>query len=118
MRLAHVAAVNVLEALVVTTPSGLRAELRGGLLMNLIDRYQCLCSDTATDYENAATKLPLRSTANRVRQLTVECREFELAMIHASMCGDTGWQPLRTRRYLALGQCHNPKKSFQRGNSC
>lgn len=38
-------------------------------------------SYTATDPEHAATKLSLRSTANRVRHLTDECRELELAMI-------------------------------------
>ena len=37
--------------------------------------------DTATDAERAATKLSLRSTANRVRQLTDECRNLEAAML-------------------------------------
>ena len=37
--------------------------------------------DTATDPEHAATKLSLRSTATRIKQLTTECRDLELAML-------------------------------------
>ena len=48
--------------------------------MELVGRCQRLRPDTATDPEHAATKLSLRSTATRVRQLTDECRELELAM--------------------------------------
>jgi hypothetical protein len=59
----------------------LREELRGRPLMDLVGRCQRLRPDTATDPEYAATKLSLRSTANRIRQLTDECRELELAMI-------------------------------------
>lgn len=80
-KLARVAAINVLKALVVTAPVDLREELRGRTLMALVARCQRLRPDTATDPEYAATKLSLRSTANRVRQLTDECRELELAMI-------------------------------------
>ena len=49
--------------------------------MDLVGRCQRLRPDTAIDPEHAATKLSLRSTANRVRHLTDECRELELAMI-------------------------------------
>lgn len=80
-KLARVAAINVLKALVVTAPTDLREELRGRPLMELVGRCQRLRPDTATDPEYAATKLSLRSTANRVRQLTDECRELEAAMI-------------------------------------
>lgn len=80
-KLARVAAINVLQALVVTAPVDLREELRGRPLMVLVARCQRLRPDTATDTEHAATKLSLRSTANRVRQLTDECRDLELAMI-------------------------------------
>ena len=80
-KLARVAAINVLKALVVTAPVDLREELRGRPLMDLVRRCQRLRPDTATDPEYAATKLSLRSTANRVRQLTDECRELQLAMI-------------------------------------
>lgn len=74
------AAINVLKALVVTAPVDLRAELRGHPLMELVGRCQRLRPDTATDAEYAPTKLSLRSTATRVRQLTDECRELERAM--------------------------------------
>ena len=80
-KLARVAAINVLKALVVTAPVDLREELRGRPLMDLVSRCQRLRPDTATDPEYAATKLSVRSTATRVRQLTDECRELELAMI-------------------------------------
>lgn len=80
-KLARVAAINVLKALVVTAPDALRTELRGRPLMDLVARSQRLRPDTTTDPELAATKLSLRSTANRVRQLTDECRELEQAMI-------------------------------------
>jgi transposase len=80
-KLARVAAINVLKALVVTAPIDLREELRGRPLMELVGRCQRLRPDTATEPEYAATKLSLRSTANRVRQLTDECRELELAML-------------------------------------
>lgn len=79
-KLARVAAINVLKALVVTAPVDLREDLRGRPLMDLVSRCQRLRPDTATDPEYAATKLSLRSTANRVRQLTDECRELEQAM--------------------------------------
>ncbi|HZE17057.1 MAG TPA: IS110 family transposase [Mycobacterium sp.] len=80
-KVARVAAINVLKALVVTAPADLREELRGRSLMELVARCQRLRPDTATDPEHAATKLSLRSTASRVRQLTDECRELEAAMI-------------------------------------
>lgn len=80
-KLARVAAINVLKALVVTAPADLREELRGRPLMDLVGRCQRLRPATATDPEYAATKLSMRSTANRVRHLTEECRELELAMI-------------------------------------
>lgn len=80
-KLARVAAINVLKALVVTAPVDLREELRGRTLGQLVTRCQRLRPDTATDPERAATKLSLRSTANRVSQLTDECRELESAMI-------------------------------------
>lgn len=79
-KLARVAAINVGKALVVTAPLDLREDLRGRPLMDLVSRCQRLRPDTATDPEYAATKLSLRSTANRVRQLTDECRELEQAM--------------------------------------
>lgn len=80
-KLARVAAINVLKALVVTAPIDLREELRGRPLMELVGRCQRLRPDTATDPEYAATKLSMRSTANRIRQLTDECRELEAAMM-------------------------------------
>lgn len=80
-KLARVAAINVLKALVVTAPDDLRQDLRGRPLMNLVARCQRLRPDTAADPEHMATKLSLRSTASRIRQLTDECRELERAMI-------------------------------------
>ena len=80
-KLARVAAINVLKALVVTAPVDVREDLRGLSLMQLVARCQRLRPDTATDAERAATKLALRSTANRVRQLTDECRDLEKAML-------------------------------------
>lgn len=80
-KLARVAAINVLKALVVTAPVDLREELRGLTLGQLLTRCQRLRPDTATDPEHAATKLSLRSTATRVSQLTAECRELEAAMV-------------------------------------
>ncbi len=74
-KLARAAAINVLKALVDTAPVDLREELRGRTLMDLVARCQRLRPDTAMDPEHAATKLSLRSAANRVRQLTDECRE-------------------------------------------
>jgi len=80
-KLARVAAINVLKALVVTAPVDLREELRGRTLGQLVDRCMHLRPDTAVDPEHAATKLSLRSTASRVKQLTIECRELEDAML-------------------------------------
>lgn len=80
-KLARVAAINVLKALVVTAPVDLREELRGRTLGQLVGRCQRLRPDTASDPEYAATKLSMRSTANRIRQLTDECRELEQAMV-------------------------------------
>lgn len=80
-KLARVAAINVLKALVVTAPVDLREELRGRTLGQLLTRCQRLRPDTATDAEHAATKLALRSTATRVTQLTSECRDLEAAMV-------------------------------------
>ncbi len=79
-KLARVAAINILKALVVTAPIDLREGLRGLPLGQLVARCQRLRPDSATEPEYAATKLSLRSTANRVRQLTDECRELEAAM--------------------------------------
>lgn len=90
-KLARVAAINVLKALVVTAPVDLREELRGRPLMELVGRCQRLRPDTAIDPEYAATKLSLRSTATRVRQLTDECRQLELAMAPLS---SARWHPL------------------------
>lgn len=80
-KLARVAAINVLKAFVVTAPVELRAELRGLTRGQLVDRCMRLRPDTAVDPEHAATKLSLRSTASRVKQLTIECRELEDAMV-------------------------------------
>ncbi|WP_151901802.1 hypothetical protein [Tsukamurella tyrosinosolvens] len=80
-KLVRVAAINVLRALVVTEPNDLREELRGRSLMDLVGRCQRLRPHSATNPEYAATKLSLRSTANRIRQLTDECGEFELVML-------------------------------------
>ncbi len=80
-KLARVAAINVLKALVVTAPADLREELRGLPPGQLLSRCQRLRPDTATDPEYAATKLSLPSTAARVSQLTAECRELEAAML-------------------------------------
>lgn len=80
-KLARVAAINVLKALVVTAPVDLREELRGLTLGQLVTRCRRLRPDTAIDSEYAATKLSLRNTANRVSQLTDECRELESAML-------------------------------------
>lgn len=79
-KLARGAAINVLKAPVVTAPVDLREEMRGRPLMDLVSGCQRLRPDTATDPEYAATKLSLRSIATRVRQLTDECHELELAM--------------------------------------
>lgn len=70
----------MLKALV-TAAVDPREELRGRPRMAWVARCQRLHPDTASDPEYAATKLSLRSTANRVRQLTHECRELESAMI-------------------------------------
>lgn len=80
-KLARVAAINILKALIVTAPVDLREELRGLTLGQLVARCQRLRPDTATDPEYSATKLSLRSTAIRISHLTVECRELEKAMI-------------------------------------
>lgn len=80
-KVARVAAINVLKALIVTAPADLREELRRRPLMDLVARCQRLRPDTATDPEYAATKLALRSTATRVRQLTDECHDLEMAML-------------------------------------
>ncbi|MFM8894894.1 MAG: IS110 family transposase [Actinomycetales bacterium] len=80
-KIARVAAINVLKALVVTAPVDLREELRGRTLGQLVSRCQRLRPDMATDTEHAATKQSLRSTANRIAQLTAECRDLEAAML-------------------------------------
>ena len=80
-KLARVAAINVLKALIVTAPVDLREDLRGLTFGRLVDRCIRLRPDTATEPEHAATKLSLRSTATRIKQLTIECRELELAML-------------------------------------
>jgi len=80
-KLARVAAINVLKALIVTAPVDLREDLRGLTFGQLVDRCIRLRPDTATEPEHAATKLSLRSTATRIKQLTTECRELELAML-------------------------------------
>lgn len=80
-KLARVAAINILKALVVTAPEELRAELRGRPLGQLLTRCRRLRPDTATDPELAATKLSLRSTATRITELTRECEELEAAML-------------------------------------
>lgn len=67
-KVARVAAINVLKALIVTAPIEIREDLRGLSLMQLVRRCQRLRPDTATDAERAATKLSLRSTASRVRR--------------------------------------------------
>ena len=69
------------KALVVTAPVDLREELRGRTLGLRVDRCMHLRPDTAVHPEHAATKLSLRSTALRVKQLTIECRELEDAML-------------------------------------
>jgi len=80
-KLALVAAINVLKALIVTAPVDLREDLRGLTFGQLVDRCIRLRPDTATEPEHAATELSLRSTATRIKQLTIECRELELAML-------------------------------------
>lgn len=80
-KLARVAAINVLKALIVTAPVDLREDLRGLTFGQLVDRCIRLRPDTATEPEHAATKLSLRSTATRIKQLTIESRELELAML-------------------------------------
>lgn len=71
----------MLKAFVVTAPVELREELRGLTRGQLVDRCMRVRPDTAVDPEHAATKLSLRSTASRVKQLTIECRELEDAMV-------------------------------------
>ncbi len=100
-KLARVAAINVLKALVVTAPVDLRQDLRGLPLGQLVTRCQLLRPDSTTDPEYAATKLSLRSTANRVRQLTDESRELEAAMVPLvrsmapALLDEPGSEPIR-----------------------
>lgn len=58
-KLARVAAINILKALVVTAPVDLREELRGRTLGQLVDRCMHLRPDNAVDPEHAATKLSM-----------------------------------------------------------
>jgi transposase len=80
-KLARVAAINVLKALLVTAPAELREELRRQPLGVLLARCSRLRPDPSTDPELASTKLALRSTAGRITELTRECEELEAAML-------------------------------------
>lgn len=74
------AAINALKTLVLTAPVDLRDQLRALTLTALVRRCAAQRPETTADPELAATKLPLRSTANRVLQLTAETRMLQAAM--------------------------------------
>jgi len=80
-KIARVAAINILKALIVTAPEDIREQLRKQPLGQLLTRCQRLRPETSQDPERAATKLSLKSTAHRIADLTRECEKLEAAML-------------------------------------
>lgn len=84
-KVSRTSAINVLRALVMTAPVDLRQDLRSLTLARLVAtclrlRPEAITSSSSPDPELAATKLALRSTAARVRDLTAEMATLERAM--------------------------------------
>lgn len=82
-KVSRTSAINVLRALIMTAPVDLRQELRSLTLARLVATCLRLRPETTAsspDPELAATKLALRSTAARVRDLTQEMATLERAM--------------------------------------
>lgn len=79
-KVSRTAAINVLRALILTAPIELREELRQLTFTRLLQRCRQLRPDSTNDPEISSTKRAIRSTANRVTDLTEEMDELEAAM--------------------------------------